>query len=337
MTKIFISFLCVIHSFTLANDFSDVDSRVKRYPDFNTIHDLGYRIQNDFKEDRDRVRAAFIWLTYNMTYEEIAEDNSDRKVYISFENKYEKQQKLRILALQKIEKPFRLKKGVCKEFSLILNELCMQFGLPTKVIVGISKTQIKANVTKNVYKNHTWNAVKINGKWELMDPTGGSGFIDLHSKKFIRKYKEHFFFTAPEDFAKNNHPNKPEWQLLKNPISTKDFYSAPYYYPEFFGKGITLSSDTKGILKKSDEIINYIYFDSLPPQHGMYYLVHGTGEYRRLGFRKIKENSYVSRIRLKNKLHKDHSLLTIFMENKPILNFKIVDPTIPQPIEKNSK
>ncbi len=334
MTKIFISFLCVVHSIGFANDYIHVDSRVRRYPHFKEIHDLGYRIQNDFKTDKERVRAAFIWLTINMTYERVIEENLNQKVYISFKDERAKHKQLRDIALNKIEKSFALRKGVCTDYSLMLNELCMQFGLPTKVIVGVSKTEINSNISENLIKNHTWNAVQIGGTWQLMDPTWASGFIDTRSKKFVRKHIEHFFFTAPEDFAKHHLPNNEEWQLLREPVSAKEFYSAPYYYPEFFGKGIALSSNTNGILKKSDETINYIYFDKLPPQHGMYYMVHGTGELRRLGFKKLAKNAYVSKIRLKKKLYKDHSLLTVFMDEKPILNFKIEDLYTNQIIKK---
>ncbi len=337
MTKLFISFLCALHSIAFSNDYSKIDSRVKRYPSFQSIKDLGYRIQNDFKKDEERVRAAFIWVTHNMTYEQITQEEENEKAYIRFKNEKERRKQLRLFALEEIKEPFLLKKGVCKEYSLILNELCMQFGLPSKVITGLSKTKIDAYGSEIVYKNHTWNAVQINGEWKLMDPTYASGYLDIRSNEFIRKHTEHFFFTDPEDFAKHHHPVNPEWQLLKNPISIQTFYSAPYYFPKFFEKGIELSSKTSGILKTSDTTVNYVFFDKLPEQHGMHYSVYGSGELRRLGFKKLIEDQYVSRIRLKKKLYKNDDLLTIFMDEEPILIFKIKDPGVSPVLAKLSK
>ena len=41
--------------------------------------------------------------------------------------------------------------------------------------------------------------------------------------------------------------------------------------------------------------------------------------------KKGKGKSYISKIKLNKNLHKNHDLLTVFLEDKPILNFKIAE------------
>jgi transglutaminase/protease-like cytokinesis protein 3 len=325
MSKLLFSVLFLISCYAFSNEYARVDQKVKNYPAFKKVHDLGYRIQNDFSTDEERVRAAFVWLTQNMVYERTNDDIFRTGQRISYQSESGRRDQIRRVVLNWIEKAFISRKGVCLEYSLILNELCLQFGLPSRVIVGVAKTDIRFVKGKESFKNHTWNAVQLDGVWKLMDPTWASGHLDLVSKKFIRKQIDHYYFTKPEEFIKHHYPTNAEWQLLDDPVDIEQFFSAPIYLTEFFGKGIELSPKTKGIFSISSKDANYIYFEKLPKDHGMYYLVHGEGEYRRMGFKKGRGKSYISKIRLNKKLHKKHDLVTVFLEDKPILNFKIAE------------
>ncbi|MGB5204085.1 transglutaminase domain-containing protein [Eudoraea sp.] len=325
MSKVLFSLLFLVSSLAFSNEYARVDQKVKAYPNFKKIHDLGYRIQNDFSTDEDRVRAAFVWLIQNMVYEKTFDDIFKTGQIISYQSEYGKQNQIRRVVLGWSEKAFRARKGVCLEYSLILNELCQQFGLPSKVIVGVAKTDIRFIKGDQTFKNHTWNAIQLNGVWKLMDPTWASGHLDLISNKFIRKQLDHYFFTKPDEFVKHHFPTNEEWQLLDNPVSIQEFFSAPIYLPDFFDKGMELSSKTKGILSITTKEANYIYFDKLPQGHEMYYLVNGRGIFYRLGFKKGKDKLYKSKIRLYKNLHKNQDMLTVFIGEKPILNFKIVE------------
>jgi transglutaminase/protease-like cytokinesis protein 3 len=324
MFKILFSLLFLISSFAFSNDYKFVDQKVRKYPRFDKVRDLGYRIQNDFFSDHERVRAAFVWLTHNMIYEKTNDSSPKNYQRISYNSETERQKQINKVVLTRVEKAFRTRKGVCMDYSLILNELFNQFGLPSKVIIGIAKTEIQFIKKDQTYKNHTWNAVQLDGEWKLMDPTWASGYFDLVSNKFTRKYLDHYYFTKPGEFVKDHYPANVEWQLLDDPIDIAQFYSAPIYLSTFFGKGIELSPKTKGIISISSEDPNYIYFNQLPRDHRMYYVVHGRNEFQKMGFKKRKDKSYISKIRLNKKLHKNRQSLTVFMDDTPILNFKIV-------------
>ncbi|TFG78879.1 MAG: hypothetical protein E4H26_01335 [Flavobacteriales bacterium] len=304
-------------------NYGEVDQKVKSYPHFNSLTALGYRIQNDFIEDSLKVRAAFIWLTHNMKYGKLKEAELEGTHKITFDSETDRLSKIRHLVNVKITRSFNARKGVCIDYSLMLHELCRQFGIPSKVIAGVAKTEIKDIRGDQIFKNHSWNAVQIRGQWKLMDPTWASGHFDLERGQFERQLLEHYFFTEPSEFVKHHLPSNPIWQLLDQPLDARSFYAAPIYFPDYFDKGIELSTKTLGILYASNGEANYIYFDKLPRIHAMQYSFNGSSELKKMGFKKIDNKSYRSRIRLNRSLKKNHNFLTVYMEDQPILNFKI--------------
>jgi hypothetical protein len=165
--------------------------------------------------------------------------------------------------------------------------------------------------------------VQLHGEWKLMDATWAAGYIDTASDRFVRKYFDHYFFTDPADFAQHHLPANEEWQLLERPVDASAFFNAPIFLPEFCEKGIRLSSRTSGILTLSEEQENVIYFDRLPREHLMHYTIDGAGEYRRLGFKKGEDNTYSSKIRLKKRFNRPYETLTVYLNDEPILNFRI--------------
>lgn len=306
-----------------SQNYTEVDNKVRAYPKFADVSALGYRIMNDFDDDTERVRAAFSWITNNMIYQRTLDDIFQSSQKITFTSEAGREYQMRKLVLKRINHAFKKKKGVCIDYSLILYELCRQFGLKRKVILGIAKTDIGNIDQKDLYKNHSWNAVKIDGQWRLMDPTWASGYIDIKSNKFVRNFLDHYFFTEPAEFVKHHLPSKPEWQLLKEPISAKTFFNAPIFLPDYFKTGIALSSATSGILKSSKKSKNIIHFDELPRYHLMFYSINGSDELKKLNFKKVDKSAYISKIRLRRKLKKNTNYLTIFHKSKAILNFKI--------------
>ncbi len=304
-------------------DYSDVDQKVMRYPSFESVSDLGYRIQNDFPDDINRVRAAFFWVTQNLSYGKQLEDNFRGESFGSYAFPTSTKARIDNMVQSKIDRAFNAKRGVCIDYSLLLNALFEQFGLKSRVITGISKSEIKKAGSQSVFKDHSWNAVKVDGQWQLMDPTWASGLVDRLNKRFYRLYEDHYFFTKPEEFVKTHFPINQEWQLLNRPVDAATFFSGPIFYPEFFKKGIQLSTETDGILSLSNPDENYIHFDELPRLHGMYYTINGRDEFKRLGLKKKNEKAYISKIRLKRRLKRSYNYLTVYMDNKPILNFKI--------------
>jgi len=302
---------------------NEVDRRVRAYPDFKSLRDVGIRIQNDFETDSLRIRAAFVWITSNITYAKDGNISGTQLERIAYTNAEEKNDAIQDIVWHKIDAAFRLKQGVCIDYTLMLNALFEQFGLVSKVVTGIAKTEIRKLESRPTYKNHSWNAVQLHGRWKLLDPTWAAGYIDSESGQYIRQYDDHYFFTEPIDFVRHHLPSNEEWQLLSQPVDAETFFGAPIYLPEFCEKGIRLSTRTSGILTLSEEQQNYIYFDKLPKEHLMHYSIDGSDEYKRMGLKKVAHDHYISRIRLRRRFNRPCESLTVYMNHEPILHFRI--------------
>jgi hypothetical protein len=82
--------------------------------------------------------------------------------------------------------------------------------------------------------NHCWNAVKVEGRWRLVDCTAGAA---------TRGHG--VFFTAPEHFRMTYQPLDAPWSLLRAYISNEAFFAQPWIAPAFFNMGNRLL--TKGL------------------------------------------------------------------------------------------
>jgi hypothetical protein len=321
--KLLVSLLLVLPLAGAAQGYEETDRKVLAYPDFASLKEVGIRIQNDFTDEAARVRAAFVWVSGNITYTLNEDEDGPETHRISYASEAQRKEAIDDVVWKKINKSFARRKGVCIDYSLMLNALIEQFGLPSKIITGIVKTEVKEIKEAPYYRNHSWNAVQLNGEWKLMDATWAAGYVDPKKKRFVKNFQDHYFFTDPYDFARHHLPANVEWQLLDTPIDALTFFSSPVLLPDFCEKGIALSKRTSGILTLSRNKVNVIYFDALPPRHLLTYSVDGSGEFRRLGLRRDEQNNYYSKIRLRKRFNRKYEYLTLYMNEEPILNFKI--------------
>jgi len=127
---------------------------------------------------------------------------------------------------------------VCAGYSALYERLCQAAGLEVLTVGGHARTsenEIGAPLTSA--DGHAWNAVKIAGEWILVDSTWGAGTCT--STEFTREFRPHFFGVAPKVMAYSHLPEKPEWQLLSHPVSSKVFVSQPIVWTApFFAHGM---------------------------------------------------------------------------------------------------
>jgi len=172
-------------------------------------------ISFDQHGERAKAKAIYNWVTHNIQYD------------VSF--------------LQKFPKPIEDKaihalktgKAVCEGYSELFALLCRDAGLQAVTIEGYSKDWIFNNGDRFYIPRHAWAAVKIDGKWELVDATWGAGSIYEH-KSWLRKtvdkllhirkvrpknlrfrylYNPQYFAQDPEQFRLRHLPSDPIWQL----------------------------------------------------------------------------------------------------------------------------
>ena len=205
-----LAFLCFMNVPTMGQsadnlDFTKIDNHARAASklvekDLKTLADyLSSATVNDF----ERARSFYVWLTTNISYDMEAYKNGRQRINQSNED-----------ILQR-------KRAVCFGYAKFFKALCDESGLVCEVISGYSKGSLTS--TPNLEQpDHAWNAVKLEGKWHLLDATWGAGLVYSESE-FVHEFSEEFFLTPPEKLILNHLPADPMWQLLPCAVSTEDF------------------------------------------------------------------------------------------------------------------
>ncbi|WP_339700678.1 transglutaminase domain-containing protein [uncultured Marixanthomonas sp.] len=168
---------------------------------------LAKQITKYSRTDFEKAKAIFLWIASNIEYDnELRTDaNLQKSIYTSEYNV--------------LKSVLKRKKALCGGYAFLYGELCKQAGIESQVIHGYSKKYYSTNNRKQV--DHTWNAVKINGKWHLLDISLAS------SQKRNHKPNMYWFNTDPTYFIKTHYPEDIKWTLMSNPISKKEFEQLP--------------------------------------------------------------------------------------------------------------
>ncbi|WAC01251.1 hypothetical protein N7U66_14160 [Lacinutrix neustonica] len=148
----------------------------------------------------EKVKAIYLWITKNISYDHELRFNKNLQsdFYVSKE--------------KVIQKVLERNRALCGGYSLLFEQLCEKAGIEAKTIHGFTKLAM-------TYKkpNHSWNAIKLNGKWCLLDITwsvsnGKTSNPDMY-----------WYLTPPNAFIKSHYPEDINWALLDTPPSITDF------------------------------------------------------------------------------------------------------------------
>ena len=114
--------------------------------------------------------------------------------------------------------------------------------------------------TINSKTNHAWNAVKINGKWYLLDSTWGSGNVNKN-KEYEANFTEYYFLPEPEMLIKTHYPydksnmeESEKWQLLEHPVSLEEFNKSLRLQPAAYELGVYPVSHKDKVVSFTNEV-----------------------------------------------------------------------------------
>lgn len=193
----------------------------------------------------EKVRAIFKWIANNISYH--------LKEQARTEWRASKQEDIipdtgALKPLNERVSEAVLQKGsaVCEGYSRLFKTLCGYAGINCEVITGYART------TRRFASNHTWNAVMIGNKWELLDVTWASGYISWQKDHFIREFDEKYFLTPPDKFIEEHYPDNIHWTLLDNPPLLPEFRQSPYKQKTFIKYRIKSYSPSKGLIEASE-------------------------------------------------------------------------------------
>jgi len=198
------------------NEYADIDKKALQLPDSLTKTTTGIAsyIKANFKTDREKARAIFVWTASSISYD------VENMYAINF---YETDS-------AKIGKALRTRKGICENYAIVFQDVCSKSGVASYVVLGYTKQNGKAD-----YVPHAWCVAMVDTAWYLFDPTWGSG--STQSGKFVKKINNEYFMASPTVFIKSHMPFDYLWQLFYYPISNQEFYegrTAPNKTKPFF-------------------------------------------------------------------------------------------------------
>lgn len=175
------------------------------------------------RDDREKARAIFRWVTHNLAYD------ADR--YFRGE-------------LPQMSPQEAVARGVtvCHGYAGVFAALAEHAGLTVVTIRGTTKGLSWMKTGRIDQITHAWNAVKLQGRWFLLDTAWGAGYLDGWEKRFVRRFQEHYFLTPPDQFIFDHFPRESRWELLSPTYSETDFLALPYLRPGFFQAGLRLVS-----------------------------------------------------------------------------------------------
>lgn len=137
------------------HDFDQADDFIGSIHTYDTA-DLAAKLTRPFRDEFDKVRSIYMWVTKFITYDYIGLESKNTIVVYSDVLKY--------------------RRGVCQGYSSLFTYLCNRAGIASKMVFG--KTQSG--------EWHAWNIVRINGQWYCVDATWGE-FL-LPPDQFVREH-----------------------------------------------------------------------------------------------------------------------------------------------------
>ena len=164
---------------------------------------LAKLITTHSRSDSEKVYAIYRWIAANIRYDTELRFSKklQKKIYISEKNV--------------VENVLDRKMALCGGYAFLFRDLCEHLNIPAEVIHGFTKA-IEGQPQNYKQPNHTWNAVKLDGKWQLLDITWAVG----HGSS---KPDDFWYLTTPEDFIYTHYPENPKWILMNNHISFAEF------------------------------------------------------------------------------------------------------------------
>ncbi|WP_420571883.1 transglutaminase domain-containing protein [Kordia sp.] len=217
-------------------NFDKADKIALEYKDerLTNLPELAHKLTTELSTDAERFRAIFKWVCSNVAndYHLYSKNKRKRQRY--------KNDSLRLKDwndnFNKVvfKKLLKDRKTICTGYAYLIKELANLAAIDCEIVHGFARTSTM-NIKNLDTPNHSWNSVKLNGKWYLCDPTWASGIPNPSSAQFQFQFNDGFFLSDPHIFSVNHFPIDKKWFLLgeKTP-SFETFLEAPIIYGQAY-------------------------------------------------------------------------------------------------------
>lgn len=225
---IFLLYLCLsLNAYTATYDV--IHKYVRRAPEIKRHDQLSQVVSfltGQFSSNKDRAYAFLAWIVYNIDYDDY-----------TYRQAKEKKKSVKTLRPFKVNDIIQTRLGICLDIANLYTEMLTMAGIPARTISGCIA---RRKNTKDCQENpHAWNAVWIDDRWELVDPTFAMGnniiltdvSSDLQYKKAVNRrqrknktYKAHnhrnvnvdYFMISPNKLKTDHQPTNDKWYLTNH-------------------------------------------------------------------------------------------------------------------------
>jgi hypothetical protein len=235
---------CSYAQLSKAEYYHSIDNKIFHYSkkekqDFDSITTF---VNKTFSLPEDRLRAYYTWTALNISYDtrRLHELELMSVFNVNGSNNFS----------QVADTVLKRKTGVCEGLCNLIMKFCAASSIPCEKVIGFTKMP-DGSMTEHIL--HVWNVVKLDSAYGLLDVTWSNGYIDQKGN-LVKKFSDKYFLSKPAVFVKDHYPLDPMWQLLKFPVSRKDFKAdslvfhtevKPFNYIDTINSYLRLSKEDK--------------------------------------------------------------------------------------------
>jgi hypothetical protein len=185
-------------------------------PANSTVAALAGSLTSPAQPESERAHALYRWITENIAY--------DVEMLLSGAP-----------APMSAQQVLHRRAAICDGYATLFLALAAEVGLEARRIDGFARgVGFRADQKT---PNHAWAAVRLDGRWELLDPTWGAGSVD--GDRFIPYPSDHWFRVAPEQMILTHLPVDARWQMLGKKVSRREFERMPQMSAELLELGFS--------------------------------------------------------------------------------------------------
>lgn len=226
-------------------NFAAIDWSVRNL-DAPSVDSLAKKITASYQTDVEKTRAIFSWIAQNISYNTGIYNAGRGYRPVKFVLDADDTVSSKSAVEQTAERVFKRRIAVCDGYAKLFKTLCDYAGVESELVLGYGKCYLEKDAKFRT--NHTWNAVKIDSNWCLLDVTWASGFVSF-SNEFVRRLDDAYFLTPPQQFILDHYPEDLKWTLLERPPSIREFHFSPFKYKSFVKYGIASASPGNGTIE----------------------------------------------------------------------------------------
>ena len=198
------------------------------------LNKLTYNLTQNLDTEVEKLRAIYVWICNNVA--------NDFNLYLLNERKRNRFVKDSIklqnwnskFKKKLFKKLLKKKRTICTGYAYLLKEMCKIVNIEARMVNGFGRTST-VDFTELTMPNHTWNAVKLNNKWYLCDPTWSTGISFPEEGRFQFDFNNGYFLADPKLFIQNHFPLEKTYSLLETETPEFfDFTELPLVYNDAF-------------------------------------------------------------------------------------------------------